>query len=197
MPISIVFDYKDIGLTRAKMMHLNKEHPRALAAAITRAGDMAFTRVVRQVAKQMGVKQTTLTTRSRGLRKRRATFGNLTYEIQAKGHYLPVSYFPPLMSGRAGASARPWGREQHFPRAFIATFRSGHTGIFIRTSERTATGKPRLKELWGPSVARELTREDRRPNAPQIFADTFEEVLPGRIAHEVQRVLAGIGVTNR
>lgn len=68
---------------------------------------------------------------------------------------------------------------------FIATFQSGHTGIFMRTGEQTANGKDKLKEYYGYSVA------DMLDYGPVIDAlqERAEEVISARIDHELLRTL--------
>lgn len=68
---------------------------------------------------------------------------------------------------------------------FIATFQSGHTGIFMRTGEKTASGKDKLKEYYGYSVA------DMLDYGPVIDAlqDRAEEVVSARVDHELLRAL--------
>lgn len=68
---------------------------------------------------------------------------------------------------------------------FIATFQSGHTGIFMRTGEKTVGGKDKLKEYYGYSVA------DMLNYGPVIDAlqDRAEEVVSARVDHELLRAL--------
>lgn len=73
--------------------------------------------------------------------------------------------------------------------AFIATFKSGHTGIFYRVNGKTtSTGKDKLHEYYGPAVADMLDYKDAR-EAVQARAG---EVVAQRIDHELWRVLSKI-----
>lgn len=69
--------------------------------------------------------------------------------------------------------------------AFIATFQSGHTGIFSRTSAETSTGKPELREWWGYSVADMLDYEPAR----EAIQERAAEIIQKRIDHELLRAL--------
>lgn len=71
--------------------------------------------------------------------------------------------------------------------AFIATFKSGHTGIFKRTGGTTSTGKTKLREYYGFSVADMLDYEDARENILNKAAET----VGNRLDHELYRVMNG------
>lgn len=69
--------------------------------------------------------------------------------------------------------------------AFIATFRSGHTGIFTRTGGKTASGKDEIREYWGFSVQDMLNYEPARENIERRMA----EIVERRIDHELLQAL--------
>ena len=69
--------------------------------------------------------------------------------------------------------------------AFIATFPSGHTGIFARTGGKTRTGKDELREYWGFSVQDMLDYPEARENIQNRMAEIIEK----RIEHELSRAL--------
>lgn len=70
--------------------------------------------------------------------------------------------------------------------AFIATFKSGHTGIFARTGGITSSGKDRIREYWGYSIADMLDYEPAREEIEKKTAETVEK----RIDHELLQVLS-------
>ncbi len=72
--------------------------------------------------------------------------------------------------------------------AFIATFQSGHTGIFSRTEEETAGGKPKLREWYGYSVRDMLDY----PEAREAIQERAAEIVQSRIDHELLRALEEI-----
>lgn len=69
--------------------------------------------------------------------------------------------------------------------AFIATFPSGHQGIFTRTGRKTAGGKEEIRELMGFSVADML---DYVP-AREAIQERAAEVVRSRLDHELLRAL--------
>lgn len=69
--------------------------------------------------------------------------------------------------------------------AFIATFQSGHTGIFSRTGEKTASGKPKLREWYGYNVKDMLDY----PEAREAIQERAAEIVQNRIDHELLRAM--------
>ena len=70
-------------------------------------------------------------------------------------------------------------------RGFIATFQSGHTGIFKRTGGTTSGGKAKIEEYWGYAVADMLDYEP----AKEAIAEKVQETVNKRLEHEIGRVL--------
>lgn len=69
---------------------------------------------------------------------------------------------------------------------FIATFASGHTGIFKRTGGTTSGGKAKIEEVWGFAVADMLDYEP----AKEAVAEKIQEVVGKRLEHEIGRILS-------
>ena len=69
--------------------------------------------------------------------------------------------------------------------AFIATFPSGHTGMFTRTGGKTSGGKEKLRELYGFSVADMLDYEPAR----EAIQARAAQVIEDRLDHELMRAL--------
>lgn len=76
---------------------------------------------------------------------------------------------------------------QLLSRGFIATFRSGHKGIFQRAGGRTKTGRERIKEYWGFSMPDMLDY----PEAREEIEARMEEITAKRIDQELARILNG------
>ena len=73
------------------------------------------------------------------------------------------------------------------PPAFIATMSSGHTGIFRRADTKTKSGKSKLIEYWGMSIADMIDYVDARDAVIQKASETVQK----RLDHEIQAVLNG------
>lgn len=72
---------------------------------------------------------------------------------------------------------------------FVATMKSGHTGIFERTGGVTSDGSDQIKELMGLSVPQMLGNKDVQDGISKKAEKVFEE----RMEHETLRILNGWG----
>lgn len=178
-------------------LHLEGEHARfaeavtklgskaALTAyrrGINRIGDKARTDVSRTLAKQVGLTQGKLKTLGK-YGSSRATVRDLTYQITSRGGYLPLRTFGARQFGY-GVRARPWGRSQRYPGAFIF---AGHprSGKPVNASDdvfhrRTSASLP-IERMFGPAIPVEMVKGDTANAFARAAAD-----LPKRIAHEVR-----------
>ena len=77
-----------------------------------------------------------------------------------------------------------------FDNAFVARMKSGHTGIFERTGDKTEKGGDAIEELMGSSVPTMLGNEEVERKLSEKSMETFEK----RLNHDVSRILNGIGV---
>ena len=73
--------------------------------------------------------------------------------------------------------------------AFIATFQSGHTGMFYRTGGKTSSGKAEIREYFGYSTADMLDY----PEAREAVQERAAEIVRSRIDHELLRALDELG----
>lgn len=88
-------------------------------------------------------------------------------------------------TGRVSAMDSRESGMQARPSAFIATFSSGHTGIFRRVGGNTENGKAKIEEYWSYSIADML---DYGP-AKEAVAEKTAETVNRRLEHEISRVL--------
>ena len=88
-------------------------------------------------------------------------------------------------SGHALKSTSPY----KFDRAFVAHFKSGHTGIFERTGDTSKADREEIQELYGPSVPQMLGNDEV---ANKVIDDSME-YFDKRMEHEISRILNGIG----
>ena len=144
--MTIRFDASDV--TRG-LANLQRKAPAAIARALNRGAISARTQLVRDTAADMKLKQADV--------KDATTIHNATADrqaatITASAKPVPAIKFgargpePSRGRGRGVTAKLPAGR---YPRAFIATMRSGHRGVF----ERRGTARLPIREIKGPSVA--------------------------------------------
>lgn len=74
-----------------------------------------------------------------------------------------------------------------FANAFIATMKSGHTGIFERTGGMSSTGADAVEEIMGSSVPQMIGNDEVANKLAKDAEDKFDE----RLAHEIDAILAG------
>ena len=91
--------------------------------------------------------------------------------------------------------------EKRGPKAFVATFESGHTAIVQRVpGEFYTRGRAKREEKYGPKADMTKIRKLMAPAVPMLYGKTYEEatqdyysILQKHIQREVERVLDGFG----
>lgn len=195
-------DFEDLG---KQYRAAPQKVQRGILSGINKVGDQAMTQVRKDLRAKTGITDKD-TRRSKGLFKKLAKEGSPDFAIVARSPWTPLSYFAPSQRN-AGVMARPWANPQFFRGAFIATMPSGYRGVFVRVMEdeegkpvrerkmyrnsitgRLQGGHAKIRALWGPSLAVEMTREP----IPQNFQRKVNEIAPRVVNHEVQRVLGAL-----
>jgi hypothetical protein len=129
--------------------------PQAVIRAMNRATTAGRVVMVREVARDLGLRQgditDTIAVRSAAMVGR----GQFTAAVIATGRRIPLSRWR-VRQTRRGVTANLPGGAGQYPGAFLATMSSGHRGVFRRTGGPRRRG-PRgqdlpIRELFGPSV---------------------------------------------
>lgn len=121
----------------------------AIPRAFNRAATSARAVMARAIAKDMGLKQAAI---KEAIKIVEATPEKHEARLEASGKRIPLIDFgakgPEPSRGRGKGVRARTPQSRTYPRAFIATMRSGHRGVFQRK------GKTRLPivELHGPSL---------------------------------------------
>lgn len=166
--------------------------PGALQRAITRAVSKAGGDAIRKMRTEGG-KRVRNRKRFKAARVRRATplrfprgsrtLDQLEWRMDVSGREVPLVDFPNPRQTRKGASVGVnTGKRTLVKGAFLATMKSGHTGIFRRE------GKARLpiKELFSTRVSDVFRDADMVPalftKAQTVFSATFTRLLPLELA---------------
>jgi hypothetical protein len=157
---------------------------RATVRALNRTIGTAQTATLRALAADTGLAQKDLRP---SLEIQRATFQRQEATLIVTGRRIPLLGFRARQTRRGVTYRLPGGRGRA-PRAFLATMRSGHTGVFQRR------GAPRLPihELFGPSLPHVV----RRRAIFEAVGRDAEATLEKNLAHEVEFLLrrpAGAG----
>jgi len=160
-------------LAPAEMLADNRGK-QAMARALNHTLAKTETAVNRATAKQSGLKYGDV---KKEVRRFSANAGKLEGEIKGQGGYHKLSAFKARKTKR-GVSAAPWGERK----VFASTFFIGK-GVF----KRVGAERFPVKTLYGPAVPKEMARRE----AKKAFEKTVGGALPGRVLHEIARLLKG------
>lgn len=142
----------DLTDVYAQIAALKRRAKPAIARALNRSANSAKTIMVREIAKDLGIKQKNV---KESVVVRNAAPDHLTATFYASARRIPLMDFrakgpnPSRGKGR-GVTARLPGGVGRYPNAFIATMGSGHSGVFRRMRQSRLP----IQELHGPSIAR-------------------------------------------
>lgn len=161
---------------------------RALVRAINRAVASARTVLVREIARDTGLKASAV---RKALPLREATLNRAEGRLAASLKRIPLIDFgargpePSRGKGR-GVSYRLAGGRNRLEHAFIAMMKTGHRGVFMRK----AKARLGIRELKGPSLGHVFAKY--RPlalaRAKEIFETNFK--------HELEYTGGGGGVSD-
>ncbi len=194
--IDIEVNQAQLKALEQKLGNLKSKAPKVLARAINRAAQKAKTETKREVAAKYFISQgdvlktVTLT---------KASPGKLSAELKSKGGPIALSKFKVSpnrgvrRTKRGGYSPAVYkaGVEKAGgvkplsgnPKAFIAGFSSGHSGVMERKGSRRLP----LKQLYGPAVPSMIKNEEVISTIQDAAAETLEK----RIDAEVNNILQG------
>lgn len=154
--------------------------------ALNHVGPKGFTQVKRALSRQVGLSQAD-TVKHGNMRVRRANKVRLTFEINATGGFLSLKRFGARQFSY-GVRAKPWGRAQQFPGAFIFAGhpKSGKPVAGGHVFKRTGPSSTPIEKLWGPSIPKEMVKDESR-----AAFERNADALPGRVRHEIRRMTRG------
>lgn len=151
-----------------------RDAARAFAAALNHEVAKSHTAVKKALQHQTGIPKGTIAS-SMSLKK--ASTKNLVAVIEGRGRALPLKLFS-ARQFKYGVAAKPWGRKQKFPGAFIIKSYEGN--VFHRTSRKRGP----LEGMFGPSIPKEMVKDETL----QTFEQSGNAVMD-RAMHELSRIL--------
>ncbi|WP_039017541.1 phage tail protein [Halocynthiibacter namhaensis] len=165
---------------------LGQDGPKVVSRALNRTGDMARTKVVRELSKQTGLPQKTI---REAVKVDRSSWQDLEYRLTASGGEMSLKYFKARETLR-GVTASVRGKRELFEGSFIkggsfdrgrvvAKGLNGH--VFQRIGGRTELEK--LKS--GVFIPVEMVEGA----TAKAFDDVVSDVLPRRLDHEINRLI--------
>ncbi|MBB4287679.1 hypothetical protein [Roseospira goensis] len=151
----------------------------ALRRTVNKTTAMAYTRVKRALAKQVGAPQAKII-KYGDVRRIPAQGASLSSRIVASGGYMPLKHFGARRT-RRGISAAPWGKRRVFRSTFFVQKLGGQ--VFKRLpGQRDAIDK-----LWGPAIPRELIQGE----TAAAFELAAQMVFPKELNRQIEGLASG------
>lgn len=151
-------------------------------------GKTLYGKIVKSIAHTTGAVQSRV---RKVVRRNNATRANPIVRISAKDGAMTLKDFSPKQRS-AGVSAKAWGRNKLYRRAFIGpnqhVFKRG--GPYVRMTKGSYKGKKRqvITKLWGPIIPFEMVKEDTANEISRVI----KEVFPRRVAYLVDKEIGRV-----
>lgn len=165
-----------------------KDEIRAIVRALNKTAMQARTQAVREVrAVGYNIKASTV---RKAITLYRARGDNPVAMLKARGLPIPLIEYGAKQT-KSGVSVRVKSGRKTLRHAFMATMKSGHTGVFERVGKghKRVTKKGRsymsglpIKELYGPSIPDSLSNEAVEKTLAKFIADKYPAILKHEIA---------------
>lgn len=179
MAVAVKVSTDHAALSR-KLNQSVKRYPRAAAAGINKAAAGAFTLSVREIQADVGA--SSQKTIRKNLTLQKATGEKPEARLVAfssKKDRIPIIEMKPtprtVTRRRPAIGVRYGAQRKVIPGSFIARLRSGHVGVFRRTS----SARLPIVELFGPSVALVFSRKK--------IVDKVSVYLRAKVPEEIAR----------
>lgn len=188
-------DSKDMKQIKKILKQLGDDGPNVLKLAINDTARKAKTGLAKNVSKAYAIKQKDF---KQFETIQYATKSKLSAKVNIRSQVLTVyKYFQykPNVPGIGGRGARikvlknESLSEVGTPKLFIATMKSGHTGIFQRRPDKKRGEPKEIREMLGPS-APNLAYNKKNGAYNEDFQREINEYLMQRIHHQMDRILS-------
>ena len=192
--------YQEIKVTgveeiEKKLGNLKSKAPTVVCRAINRAAQKARTETKREVANKYFISQGDVL---KTIRLTKASTANLSAQLTSKGGPIALSKFK--VSHKRGVKRTKRGYSPSVykagveksggmkplsgsPKAFIAGFSSGHSGVITRISARRLP----LKQLYGPAVPSVIKNDEVIERIQKEATETLEKRIDAEINNILQR----------
>ena len=198
----------EVRISRGALQHLEtlireagKKAPQALMRAINHTGDIARTRMRRELVKQTGLRLAVIT---KALKVKRAGVGG-AYVISSAGGNIRLKYFGARETG-SGVSAAPWAHREVFAGTFIKGGRFPNRvdinkggQVFVRTGDKRLPdrgGEARAstsRSRWSPGRAKRRFTPWSRPISARASSTSCCGCFSQRLRHAVRSARSRVG----
>lgn len=184
--IEIKYDLSSMKRISNALHAAGSQTPLILNRAINHTGAKALTQMRNVLVGQTGLKRGTLV---RALKATKA-FGAGAFVIRSKGGDIRLKFFK-ARETRKGVSAAPWNQRRLYPGTFMKGGRFPHRkALNLGGAVLQRVGGSRLP-LRSVRSGLFIPEEMVKGQSEAAFYATIDRELPGRIAHELYRVLGG------
>ena len=150
-----------------------KRATRLFRLAMNKKGRQGATAVKRAIRAQTSIKYGDI---SKVVKFRPARGNNLETRITGTSREMPLSYFKPKQFSY-GVGVTVWGKRQRYASQFIIAKYGG--GVFVRTSKARFP----IRQTYGPSIAKEMVKDDSKEafeaNARDIMVEVNRLLVAG------------------
>lgn len=187
----MTIDVDDNLLNKAEdaLKHIPKATPKAVSAALNRAIQGSKTEASRKIREIYTIRAKDI---NETIAINKSTPTSLQAVIRSRGSSTAMSKFRVTPNRYPGKKGTPPVKAQikkgfggYIKGAFMARMKSGHLGVFRRSSGRSFP----IVENFGPSVPQMLGNEAVIEYVEERTRERFEE----RLEYEIDRILRGIG----
>ena len=192
--------YQEIKVTgveeiEKKLGNLKSKAPTVVCRAINRAAQKARTETKREVANKYFISQGDVL---KTIRLTKASTANLSAQLTSKGGPIALSKFKVSPTRGVKRTKRGYSPSVYkagveksggmkplsgSPKAFIAGFSSGHSGVMTRISARRLP----LKQLYGPAVPSMIKNDEVIERIQKEATETLEKRIDAEINNILQR----------
>lgn len=140
--------------------------PQATASALNRTATTGRVQASRRIRERYNLKAGAIRAQMRIVRANR---GRLTAEVIASGRPIPLIEFAARQVGTGVSVSVIRGSRKVRLHAFIAKMKTGHVGVYERTSRRRLP----IKELFSVSLPRAFTRAEILTSIERVAIERF------------------------
>lgn len=193
--VQVDVDQAQLAALEGKLGNLKSKAPTVLYRALNRAAAAAKTEAKRDIAQEYYISQKNA---GETMSISKASTAKLSAELRSKGGPIALTkfkyspkravrhtkkgYSPSVYSAGVEQSGglKPLSGD---PKAFIASFKSGHTGLM----EREGSSRLPIKQLYGPAVPSMMKNERVIGKVQEKAMETLEKRLDAEVNNILQR----------
>lgn len=182
--MQITYDFTPVLRISNALKAAGKQIPLVLTRAVNHTGLKARTQMRRVLVPQTGLKAGTI---NRAVKSKNA-FNGGAFVILARGGNIRLKFFG-ARETKKGVTAAPWNKRKLYAGTFMKGGRfPNRVGLKMGGAVLKRTGRARLP-IKGQRSGLYIAEELISGQSEQAFNSTVERELPGRIEHELYRIL--------